>query len=156
MVNRLTLLASVSLLIHLGFYNEKGYAQCLKDSLNDEIVFAVEAMPYFKGGEGEFIKFRKTNLKYPETALKDSIEGIVYVNFWVDTLGKTFGHRVVKGVRYDLDEEALRAAKLIQFETPAFQRGNPICIEYIVPFTFEINPKRKRTRPKRYRAFRKR
>lgn len=156
MVNKLTLLVSFSLLIYLGFYNEKSYGQCLKDSLNDEIVFAVEAMPYFKGGEGEFIKFRKTNLKYPETALKDSTEGTVFVCFWVDTLGKTFDHWVVKGIRNDLDEEALRVAKLIQFETPAFQRGKPVCVEYIVPFTFEIKPKRKKTRPTYYKPFQRR
>ena len=66
------------------------------------------------------------------------------MNFWVDTLGKTFDHRVVKGIRYDLDEEALRVAKLIQFETPAFQRGKPVFIEYSVPFVFEIKRRKKK------------
>jgi len=144
MVNKLTQLVSFSLLVYLGFIKEKCYSQCQKDTLNNEIVFAVDEMPYFKGGVEEFIKFRKRNLKYPKTALNDSIEGTVHVSFWIDTIGKTFDHRVVKGVRYDLDEEALRVARLIQFETPAFQRGKPIFIEYTIPFVFEINRRRKR------------
>ncbi len=144
MVNKLTLLVSFSLFVYLGIYNEKCYSQCQKDTLNNEIVFAVDEMPYFKGGVGKFIKFRKANLKYPKTALNDLIEGTVHVNFWIDTLGKTFDHRVVKGVRYDLDEEALRVAKLIQFETPAFQRGKPVFIEYSVPFVFEIKRRKKK------------
>lgn len=141
MVNKITLLVSSSLLAFFCLYNENGFAQCQKDTLS-EIVFAVDEMPYFKGGVGEFIKFRKTNLKYPKTALNDSIEGIVHVSFLVDTLGKTIDHRVVKGVRCDLDEEALRVARLIQFETPAFQRGKPVFIEYSVPFVFEIKRKK--------------
>ena len=61
--------------------------------------------PY--SGAKETAEFIKNNIDYPNSALKDSIEGRVIVAFMIDTLGATFDHNIVRGVRYDLDLEAL-------------------------------------------------
>ena len=81
------------------------------------------------------------NLKYTETALEDKIEVRIYIKFWIDTAGYTHNHRIIKGVREDLDREALRVAKLIKFDEPAKTRGKPVgyCFSMVIPFNLPEN-----------------
>ncbi|MDY9919534.1 MAG: energy transducer TonB [Proteiniphilum sp.] len=83
-------------------------------------------------------KFINENLRYPESAKKDRIEGKIFVSFWIDTLGYTSEHKITKGIRPDLDEEALRVARLIKFDKPAINRGKPIGICFQLPITFRL------------------
>lgn len=62
----------------------------------------------------------------------------MYVEFYIDTVGFTFDHRVLRGKRDDLDEEALRVTRLIKFDHPAKQRGKPIIVQYMVPVKFTL------------------
>lgn len=101
----------------------------------------IESMPQFrrdKNSEEKLLNFISTHLHYPTTALNDSIEGRVIIQFWVDTLGNTDNHKVIRGVREDIDNEALRVSKLLKFEIPALQRGRPIRIMYTLPFVFDL------------------
>lgn len=82
-------------------------------------------------------EFIVENLRYPETAKKDKIEGRVFVCFWIDTLGYTIEHKVAQGIRPDLDEEALRVARLIKFDKPAMNKGKPIKVVFMLPFDFK-------------------
>ena len=111
--------------------------------------------PYYLNGEksenDSLLNFIKNNLKLPDSALKEGIEGTVYVQFWIDVDGQTKEHEIIKGVREDIDEEALRVVRLIKFEKPAMQRGKPIKVQYIVPVNFNYNEKvsfKKRMRQK--------
>lgn len=104
----------------------------------DEMVMVVETAPVFGGDLNSFIT---DNIHYPISAIKDSVEGTVYVEFYIDTVGGTFNHRVLRGVRNDLDEEALRVTRFIRFDSPAKQRGKPIIIQYFVPVRFILNRK---------------
>jgi len=108
---------------------------CQSDSIKNgnELIFVVESMPEFKG---DIISFINHNLKYPESALQDSIKGRVYVSFWVDIDGKTSEHEIIRGIREDVDQEALRIAKLITFEKPAMQKGKPVRVKYTIPINF--------------------
>lgn len=47
-------------------------------------------------------------LKYPQTALRDGIQGTVVVQFVIEKDGKVTNVKVVKGVDEELDEEALK------------------------------------------------
>ncbi len=104
-----------------------------KDSIIHIGISIAEEMPVFKGNLSEFIQ---NKIQYPESAKSDSIQGRVFVSFWVDTTGVTINHHIVKGIRVDLDNEALRITKLIVFDKPAMQRGKPIKIKYTMPIEF--------------------
>jgi TonB family protein len=102
----------------------------------DSVVFyEVDQLPIYKGNLRSFIS---NQINYPETALLDSIEGIVQVTFSIDTNGVTNNHRLLKSVRYDIDSEALRVAKLLQFETPAMNNKRPIETTFLLPIKFDI------------------
>ncbi|MCL2168353.1 MAG: energy transducer TonB [Lentimicrobiaceae bacterium] len=84
-------------------------------------------------------EFLKENLNYPETAKADKVEGMVFVEYWIDTLGFTTEHKIIQSVRQDLDDEALRVTKLIKYDVPAKNNGKPIGICYMRPIRFRLS-----------------
>lgn len=95
-----------------------------------------ESMPIFRGNILDFIE---TNIIYPPSALNDSIEGKIFVSFYVDTLGNTINHKIVNEIRNDLNEEALRVTRLIKFDKPAMLNGKPTEVKYILPVEFRLS-----------------
>lgn len=71
----------------------------------------------------------------------DSVEGKVYVKYLIDTLGFTTKHRIEKGIRDDLNKEAIRVAKLIKYNSPAKFNDKPILFYYTIPIEFKLPPK---------------
>lgn len=67
----------------------------------------------------------------------------MFVSCWVEPSGRTVDHQVTKGIREDLDEEALRVARSMYFNKPAMQNGKPIKVRYNIPIEFTLNPPRK-------------
>lgn len=104
-----------------------------------EIINALESWPKYKGGVEKLSIFINENINYPKNAFKDSIEGIVYISMDVDTDGSTHNHIIIKGIREDLDNEAIRIAKLIKFERAAMQNGKPVKIKYTLPIDFKLS-----------------
>lgn len=150
------MVSRIMLMLCIFYFLISAQVFCQIDSTNIkddeiEIIFALESAPVYKGGTEAFLKMIKTNLIYPQSALMDSVEGKVYVQFWVDTIGNTTNHIILKGVRNDLDEEALRVARLIKFDKPAMQRGKTVRVKYNLPVEFKLPGK---TEPKK-KGFRK-
>lgn len=79
-------------------------------------------LPVYKGGNAAFRKFIEENLQYPEQALRAGISGTVYLRCEVNDLGKIEQVKVEKGIGHGCDEEAIRLAKLMEYE-PAKNRG---------------------------------
>lgn len=130
----LTLLNCFVILIVQGQNNShQGIAS---DSIQNLSITYVEEPPLF---DGELLDFIQEEMKYPLSAIKDSIEGTVIISYIVDTLGHTINHKIIRGVRKDVDLEALRIAKLIKYARPALQRGNPIRVPMTVPFSFKLD-----------------
>lgn len=127
------LLAGLTFLIGSNTFSQE------KDSLVISTITIVEDKPIFNGNLKEFIS---NNIKYPQKAKIDSIEGTVFISFWVDTTGNTVNHKVIRGIREDLNKEAIRVTKLIKFKEPAMQRNKPIKVRYTVPVDFEISTKK--------------
>ena len=98
----------------------------------------VEKMPEFPGGSVELMKFLSTNLKYPASALKDSIQGRVVATFIVEKDGSTSNVMVVKHVSDDLDAEAVRVIELMPKWIPGMQKGEAVRVKYTVPVTFRL------------------
>ena len=128
----------VFLIVTFLFSFELSY--CYSQSCDSimEMGFPFESVPVFNGDLRAFIQ---NSIIYPKGALKDSIEGKVYVSYVVDTMGFTTDNKVVKGVRKDLNEEALRITRLIKYEEPAMLNGKPIEFKYTVPVIFKLSDK---------------
>lgn len=97
----------------------------------------VEMMPEFPGGNAMFNKFIKENLRY---TTEDSLpgKGKVYVTFIVTKDGTLCNPKIIRGIRQDLDDEALRVVKLMPKWTPGKQNGVPVNVQYNLPVKFTL------------------
>lgn len=109
------------------------------DSTAKEEVFMVtEQMPEYPGGMKELFKFLQDNLKYPEKAMKNNVQGRVIVQFVVEKDGTPTEFKVARSVDPDLDAEALRVMKTMSKWKPGMQRGEVVRVKYTVPVSFKL------------------
>jgi periplasmic protein TonB len=108
---------------------------------NDSIREFVGEQAVYKGGDAALFAFIAKNITYPGYELENEIEGLVMVEFVVEKDGTTSGHKVVRGVSggLGLEKEALRVARLIQFEKPSMENNVPVRAYYSLPFRFKLD-----------------
>ena len=63
------------------------------------------------GGRVAYKQYLEKNIKYPELALQNEIEGKVTIQFTVEPSGKLTDFKVLKGIGYGCDEEVIRLIK---------------------------------------------
>jgi TonB family protein len=81
----------------------------------------------------------KKNMVYPEKAMKDNIEGRVYVSFKVMTDGSIADAKVERSVNPLLDAEAIRLVNLTSKKwVPGVVDNQPIVSEYLLPIVFKL------------------
>lgn len=106
----------------------------------EEIFFEAEVMPKFQGqNSDQFRYFIQGNLKYPEEAQKDSIQGRVFIQFDIDKEGKLVNAKVVRGVHPSLDNEALRVTSLSPIWEPAMDKGRKVRVRFTFPIVFKLH-----------------
>lgn len=109
------------------------------DSTAKEDVFMVaEQMPEFPGGMKEMLKFLQENVKYPENAMKNNVQGRVIVQFVVEKDGTPTEFKVLRSVDPDLDAEALRVMKAMPKWKPGMQKGQVVRVKFTVPVSFKL------------------
>jgi len=101
-----------------------------------EIFYKVEEMPQFPGGDKALKKYIENSTKYPEIALKNGIQGKVYVSFIIDKDGKVNDPQIARGVDPVLDKEAMRVVSSLPKFKPGKQRGKVVNTSYTVPVEF--------------------
>jgi protein TonB len=104
---------------------------------NEPLTIA-EVMPEFPGGKDAMFAYIGKNLKYPDQAVEEGIEGMVFVTFVVEKDGKISGARVLRGIGSGLGEEALRVVKSMPNWTPGTQRGQAVRVQYNLPIRFKL------------------
>lgn len=80
---------------------------------------AAASVPQFPGGKEALDNYIATNLKYPERPMNQGIEGIVQVEFTVNTDGSIGSIKIVRLVDPDLEAEAIRLVKSMPAWIPA-------------------------------------
>ena len=79
-------------------------------------------LPTYPGGNEALGKFLKENIKYPDEARKNNIEGIVHISFDVDHYGRISNEHIIHSLGYGCDEEAIRVVNLLKFNK-TYNRG---------------------------------
>lgn len=111
----------------------------------EEMVYKeVATPPQFKGGQEAFYKYIIDNVKYPEEAKKNGIQGKVFVEFIVTKTGKVTTTRVLKSADPLLDEEALRVISLMPDWIPGKdENGKPVNVSMALPIAFNLDGENK-------------
>lgn len=114
------------------------YTVVLNRKNASQIYASTEQMPEYPGGMKAFMRYLKRNLKYPEHALRDSIEGVVVVQFIVEKTGQITSPTVVRGLRPDMDTAALHLITKMPRWIPAKDHGITVRCKYSMPVQFKI------------------
>lgn len=107
-------------------------------TVDGEIFAAVDQQPQFPGGIKNLMEYLSDNLKYPEAAKKANIEGRVFVSFVVTKTGEITDVKILKGIGYGADEEAVRVVERMPRWTPAEQDGQKVNVKYNLPINFQL------------------
>lgn len=133
--------------------NLDGYTLKIDES---DIMSIAEEMPRFPGCENwddksqkeicsgeKLLEYVYSNLKYPEKALKDSIQGRVYMKFAVSKEGFIFDITVLRDIGGGCGAEAQRVIESMnhmnQRWTPGKQYGRKVNVYYSLPVIFKFD-----------------
>ena len=105
---------------------------------SEKVFMVVEQQPEFKGGVSEMYNFLGRNIKYPAAASRANVEGKVFVQFVVNKKGETQDIKILKGIGFGCDEEAVRVVQMMPAWIPAQQSGQPVAVLYNLPISFAI------------------
>jgi TonB family protein len=126
--------------INISYVGKKSISmKVMEDNDQNDVFQIVEKMPVFPGEEEALSKFLSENIKYPEQALKDTIQGRVFVNFIVEKDGSVSNAKIARGVTESLDNEALRVINMMPKWIPGMQRGKPVRVSFTLPINFVLN-----------------
>ncbi|MCB9081255.1 MAG: TonB family protein [Lewinellaceae bacterium] len=78
------------------------------------------------------------NMRYPETARKDSLEGTVIVEFVVDKQGYVSQSKILKDIGGGCGEEVLRVVNSMARWNPGEQRGRNVNVQFRLPVRFKL------------------
>jgi protein TonB len=106
---------------------------------DDDVIFSiVEKEAQFPGGHDAMMKFIVKNVKYPQTAIENKIEGTVYVEFVIEKNGEITNVKVIRNVSPELDEEAVRVVSKMPKWKPATLRGKTVRCRFRLPIRFQL------------------
>ena len=105
---------------------------------NQQVFDVVEQMPEYPGGMQALFEYLGQNLKYPEDAKQQKVEGRVIAIFVVETDGSISNVEVVKPVFPSLDAEAVRVLSGMPKWKPGMQSGKVVRVKYTVPINFSL------------------
>ena len=111
-----------------------------ESSEQDAVPFQlVEMKPTFNGGDAyEFSKWVNSQLHYPEQAKRDGAQGRVTLQFTIGTDGEMRDVKVLRGVREDLDAEALRVILSSPKWEPGIRDGKAVPVTYTFPIVYQL------------------
>jgi len=141
------------------YYNEKGELEQRLDFTNfdvllyrtqfashafriirgsDTIISALDRPPLYLGGQSRIDDFIKKTITVPFHKQNDKIKGKVFVEFTIDSIGKTSNHHVLKGLSLGCNIEALRVILALPDEWFAgVYGGKNVTVTYVIPVTFD-------------------
>lgn len=122
-------------------YSQQDSWDCQKfrDSLNnkrslEEDVWGWQRLPTLIGG----IDSLEKKLVYPKEAIKNNIEGKIYVNVIIDTSGIPHCPLIMsKHLGYGCEEEAIRLVMISKF-SPALRQNKYRTTQAIIPIVFSL------------------
>lgn len=117
-----------------------GFAE--DDPAKGVVYTIVDKMPEFPGGTPAFRRYLYENVKYPQVAYENGIEGRVICSFVVNKDGTIADVEVIRsGGDPSLDNEAVRVLLRMPRWKAGMLDGRYVRVKYTVPLSFKLPPK---------------
>ena len=109
------------------------------DEKPTEVFTVVEVMPSFPGGRDKLMTYLSENIKYPNEAKKNKVEGRVFVSFVVEKDGTIDDVKILRGIGSGCDKESIRVIENMPKWTPGTQRGKAVRVAFNLPIMFKLS-----------------
>lgn len=107
------------------------------DESETVLTYATE-MPSFPGGDSQRLKFLSKNIRYPQQALENEVQGTVFVSFVVKKDGSLTDIKTLRGIGGGCDEEAIRVIKKMPRWNPGYQNGKKVSVLFNMKIDFKL------------------
>jgi len=98
-----------------------------------------DVLPNYKGSIEEYRKYISQNLRYPQDAKRQGIQGVVYVQFVVMENGELNGINLLRGINKALDVEAIRVVTdTPESWNPGLIDNKPVRVHIVLPVIFKL------------------
>ncbi|WP_027418049.1 energy transducer TonB [Crocinitomix catalasitica] len=104
----------------------------------EEIIDVPEVEPEFPGGEAAMAEWIQKNIVYPPMSVEMGEQGVVYVQFVVNSDGSIEQVKTVRGVSDAIDKEAQRIVKRMPKWKPGEQQGKKVRVRFVLPINFRL------------------
>ena len=108
------------------------------EAQTNKVYDKVEVMPEYPGGMEALFEYMKNNVKYPEKAKEQKIEGRVVVGFIVEKDGSISEVHSLKAVHPLLEQEAIRVVNNMPKWIPGKVKGKPVRVSFALPVIFKL------------------
>jgi len=115
-------------------------AKSEQESVSEDPPFTtVEQMPTFQGGDLiTFNRWVMSQIRYPEIAQQNGIQGLVLVKFIVEIDGSLSNIKVIQSPDTSLTAEAVRVISNSPKWEPGRQRNDPVRVLFTMPVNFRL------------------
>ena len=93
--------------------------------------------PSYPGGEASFFSFLNKNIRYPQMALENEVQGREVIRFTVMPDSTISNIIVLRDIGSGCKQEAIRVLKFMPKWIPAASKGKPIAMDYILSIKFK-------------------
>lgn len=105
----------------------------------DEPFLRVETMPSFQGGDlNTFRNWVQSNVRFPQIALENGIQGRVALSFVIERDGRLTNIQVLSTPDRSLSEAAVEVLERSPKWTPGKQRNQTVRVKYTLPVDFRV------------------
>ena len=107
--------------------------------VEEQILVSAEVMPSFQGGDlRTFHAWVQKNVKYPEIAQENGIQGRVLLQFVIEKDGTLGQVKVLQTPDLSLTDEAIRVVTSAPKWSPAMNKNKPVRINFTMPIEFRL------------------
>jgi len=114
-----------------------GYTSA-QESIDEEKEPNIYQLAEPEGGRKAFKKYLVDNMRYPEQAIENKIQGKVTIQFTIQQSGVLNDFKVVKGLGYGCDEEVIRLIRQGPKWTPTRRNAEPLKGKVKVRLRFQL------------------
>ena len=119
-------------------------AQKTKINYKEEVFVVAEQMPQYPGGDEAMNKFIYSNIKHPKGAQSGQLEGLTYVQFEIDTMGRVTKVAIATPSNPDLDSAAVTVCRKMPKWIPGKNEGKKVRVMCVIPIQFVVEKPKKR------------
>lgn len=98
----------------------------------------VEVPATYPGGEAALLAFVNSNVKYPQIAIDQELQGTVILRFQVNRDGSVGTVKIEKSLSRECDQAAADVVRRLKRFVPAKQQGHPVPVWFRLPVRFRI------------------